>query len=94
MRVLKPTYTVTHLLQKDYTYSNLSYLCNSATPWAERIQTITILEREGITGLCNSTVTLRDITYKQGKTNRYDMIPFIYDLKLDRHQLVQQLIEI
>jgi hypothetical protein len=41
MRVLKPTPTVTHLLQQDHTYSNKATPPNSATLWAKRIPTIT-----------------------------------------------------
>jgi hypothetical protein len=41
MRVLKPTPTVTHLLQQGHTYSNKATPPNSATPWAKHIQTIT-----------------------------------------------------
>jgi hypothetical protein len=41
MRVLKPIPTMTHLLQQGYTYSNRATPSNSATPWAEHIQTIT-----------------------------------------------------
>jgi len=37
MRVLKPTPTVTHLLQQGYTYSNRATPSKSATPWAEHI---------------------------------------------------------
>jgi len=40
MRVLKPTPIVTHLLQQGHTHSN------SATPWAEHIQTIRAPQEE------------------------------------------------
>jgi hypothetical protein len=39
MRVLKPTPTVAYLLQQGHTYSNRAIPSNSATPWAEHIQT-------------------------------------------------------
>jgi hypothetical protein len=42
MRVLKPTPTVAHLLQQGHTYSNMATPSNSATPWAEHIQTIAV----------------------------------------------------
>jgi hypothetical protein len=42
MRALKPTPTVTHLLQQGHTYSNRATPSNSATPWAEHIQTIKV----------------------------------------------------
>ena len=41
MRVLKPTPTVTQLLQQGHTYSKRATPSNSAPPWAEHIQTIT-----------------------------------------------------
>jgi hypothetical protein len=34
IRVLKPTPTVTHLLQQGHMYSNRALCSNSATPWA------------------------------------------------------------
>jgi hypothetical protein len=40
MRVLKPTPTGTHLLQQGHTYFNRD-TPDSATPWAEHIQTRT-----------------------------------------------------
>jgi hypothetical protein len=40
-RILKPTHTVTHLLQQDHTYSSRVILSNGATPWAEHIRNIT-----------------------------------------------------
>ena len=40
LRVLKPT--VTHLLQQGHTYFNKATPSNSATPWVEHIQTITV----------------------------------------------------
>jgi hypothetical protein len=40
MRVLKPT--VTHPLQQGHTHSNRATPSNSATPWAKRIQIITV----------------------------------------------------
>jgi len=42
MRVLKPTPTGIHLLQQGHTHSNKATPSNSATPWAEHIQTITL----------------------------------------------------
>jgi hypothetical protein len=39
---LKPTPTVTHLIQQGHTYSNRATPPNSAIPWAEHIQTITV----------------------------------------------------
>jgi hypothetical protein len=42
MRVLKPTSTVTHLLQQDHTYSNRATPSNNATSWAGHIQIITV----------------------------------------------------
>jgi hypothetical protein len=42
MRVLKPTPTVTHLVQQGLTYYNRATPSNSATPWAEFVQTITV----------------------------------------------------
>ena len=41
VRVLKPTPTVTHLLQQGYINCNRATPSNSATPWAELIETIT-----------------------------------------------------
>jgi hypothetical protein len=41
IRDLKPTPTVSHLLQQGHTYSNEA-TPNSGTSWAEYIQTITI----------------------------------------------------
>ena len=41
MSVLKPTPLVIHLLQQGHTYSNSVTPSNSATPWAEYIETIT-----------------------------------------------------
>ena len=42
MKVLKPTPTVTHLLQQGHTYTNRATTSKSATPWAETIQTTTV----------------------------------------------------
>ena len=39
---LKPTSRVTNLLQQGHTYSN-RVTPNSATPWAEHIETITLI---------------------------------------------------
>ena len=44
-RVLKPTTTVTHLFQQEYTYSKKATPPNSATPWAKHIQTIKVLRK-------------------------------------------------
>jgi hypothetical protein len=43
MRILKPTPTMTHLLQQGHTYPNRASASNSAIPWAEPIQTIIVL---------------------------------------------------
>ena len=42
-RVLKPTPTVTHFLQQGHTYSNKATPPNSATLWANPIQTTAIV---------------------------------------------------
>ena len=36
--------TVAHLFQQGHTYSNRATLSDSATPWAEHIQNITVLK--------------------------------------------------
>jgi hypothetical protein len=41
MRVIKPTSTVTQVLQQGHTYSNRASPSNSAIPWPKHIQTIT-----------------------------------------------------
>jgi hypothetical protein len=43
MRVLKPTPTVTHLLQQGHTYPTRATPLNNATPCAEHVQTLTHL---------------------------------------------------
>ena len=45
MRVLKPTPTVTHLLQQGHTYSNRATASNSATSWAKQVQITTEMDR-------------------------------------------------
>jgi hypothetical protein len=41
VRVLKPTPTVTHLLQQDHTHSNKATPSNSATPWTKHVEATT-----------------------------------------------------
>jgi hypothetical protein len=49
---LKPTPTVTHLLQPGHTYSNKTTPTNGATPWSKNIQTITVCMCGGVSVWC------------------------------------------